>query len=564
MLVALAATLPLVLLSAGVVWRLAENERENRRDAILYSSRTLMNTVDALLSKHVAIAQMLATSPALMADDLAAFRQEAERALPGLSGAWVLVTAENGQQLVNLARPVGETLPVRNPTGTDLMREAIRSGKIQISNVMMGGILPNPVVSVEVPVLRPDKPSIGLSIIMDTRAFLPVFATTDLPDGWLAGLIDRSGNFIARSRDHDGQVGRPASEGFRRVAQEGKEGWHEINSVEGSPLSQGHVTSDLSGWVMAVAADKDAFEAPIRQTVQIAALASGAAILLSVLLAYLAARKIAGPIDRIEHGAHALMRREALTFGPTGIPEIDRALDAFGSTAQALEQHEKERDEREAHVHLIMRELSHRSKNLLAIVLAIARQTARNTRDFSEFESRFGARIQALADAHDLLVEQQWSGAALDGLVRAQLSAFGIERVTISGRPVMLRAEAVQNVTLALHELATNASKYGALSVAGGKVAVSWELEGNDETTPILRLTWRESGGPPVKPPERKGFGCFVLERVTVNALGEGRLEFDEAGLVWTCLIKVEHIASTKPGEPPKRRLTDHVSRRAS
>src|SRR5262245_18407294 len=108
MLVALAATLPLVLLSAGVVWRLAENERENRRDAIVYSSRTLLNTVDALLSKHVAIAQMLATSPALMAGDLAAFRQEAERSLPGLSGAWILVTEESGQQLVNLARPVGE------------------------------------------------------------------------------------------------------------------------------------------------------------------------------------------------------------------------------------------------------------------------------------------------------------------------------------------------------------------------------------------------------------------------------------------------------------------------
>src|SRR5262249_48129846 len=139
--------------------------------------------------------------------------------------------------------------------------------------------------------------------------------------------------------------------------------------------------------------------------------------------------------------------------------------------------------------------------------------------------------------------EQQWSGAQLDGLVRALLSAFGMERVAVSGGPVMLRAEAVQNVALALHELATNASKYGALSVPGGRVAVTWELEGgDDDETPILRLTWRESGGPPVKPPERKGFGCFVLERVTVHALGEGRLEFNETGLMWTCLIKAEHI----------------------
>ena len=161
------------------------------------------------------------------------------------------------------------------------------------------------------------------------------------------------------------------------------------------------------------------------------------------------------------------MLRRAITFSNTGLPEADRTLDALASTARVFEQHDKERDERETHVRLIMRELSHRSKNLLAIVLAIARQTARHTTSFSDFESRFNSRIQALADAHDLLVEQQWSGALIDDLVRAQLAAFGMEKVTCHGERIMLRAEAVQNVALALHELATNASKYGALSVAG-------------------------------------------------------------------------------------------------
>src|SRR4029077_4172610 len=119
--------------------------------------------------------------------------------------------------------------------------------------------------------------------------------------------------------------------------------------------------------------------------------------------------------------------------------EIDRALSGVTTTARMLEQHDKERDDREAHVRLIMRELSHRSKNLLAIVLAIARQTSRHTSNFEDFEARFNSRIQALADAHDLLVERQWGGAYITDLISAQLAAFGTERVVSHGERVMLR-----------------------------------------------------------------------------------------------------------------------------
>ena len=566
MLVALAVAIPFLLLSAGIVWQLADNERENRRDAILYSTRTLLNGVDALLSKQIAVAQTLATSPALQNDDFKAFREAAERARPGLSNGWIILSDEDGQQLVNLVRPADEVLPKRNPTGTALGQRAISTREIQISSVFNGRMLTTPIVTVEIPLLRPNKPPLVISVIMETKIFQPLLAESTLPEGWLAGLIDRDGNFIARSRDHDRLAGQPASPGFRAVATRSQEGWNEITSTEGKAIANGHATSQISGWVMGVAADTEVFYEPIRNTIIVASAAGGIAILLTLLLALWAARRIAGPIQQIELGTHALVRREAVTFRSTGLPEVDRALDAFTETAKTLEQHERERDEREAHVHVIMRELSHRSKNLLAIVLAIARQTARNTQNFQEFEGRFSSRIQALADAHDLLVEQQWNGAQIDALVRGQLAAFGMERVVISGEPVLLRAEAVQNVALALHELATNASKYGALSVSDGRVTIDWTFNPGEIGNRSLRLTWRESGGPPVKAPERKGFGCFVLERVTINALGEGGLEFDENGLIWTCVINPEHIAATrKPGSPPQRRAADQpVARRAS
>jgi two-component sensor histidine kinase len=127
-------------------------------------------------------------------------------------------------------------------------------------------------------------------------------------------------------------------------------------------------------------------------------------------------------------------------------------------------------------------------------------------------------------------------------LVRAQLTAFGMEKVTCRGERVMLRTEAVQNIALALHELATNASKYGALSAAPGKVEIDWAWDAGEMGERNLRVTWRETGGPPVTAPSKKGFGCFVLERVTVNALGQGGLEFKPEGLVWTCTIHPEHL----------------------
>jgi two-component sensor histidine kinase len=549
MLLALAVALPFILLTAGIVWQLANNERETRREAILFSARTLMNAVDAILSKQIAVAQMLATSPAFETDDFAAFRQEGMRAMNGLSGGWVSLADENGQQLMNLRQSETGSLPRRPPAALAIQRRAIETGQVQISDVFKGALSDSPVVTVEVPVRRNGKPPLEIVIGMEPSIFLSLFEQWNLPEGWLAGLVDRNGNFIARSRNHEQNVGKPASEGFRAAARSANQGWNEMLSLEGGPVATAHATSPMSGWVMGLAADKALFEAPIRKTVLVAALAAIATMLLSLLLAMWAARRIARPIEQIEQGTHALMLRRAITFSNTGLPEADRTLDALASTARVFEQHDKERDERESHVRLIMRELSHRSKNLLAIVLAIARQTSRHTSSFSEFESRFNSRIQALADAHDLLVDQQWSGAYIDDLVRAQLAAFGTEKIALHGERIMLRAEAVQNVALALHELATNASKYGALSVPAGKVDVEWRRQpaATNGDAPDLRFTWRESGGPPVKPPEKKGFGCFVLERVTVNALGEGSLKFDPDGLVWTCIIRPQHLFEAEP-----------------
>ena len=149
----------------------------------------------------------------------------------------------------------------------------------------------------------------------------------------------------------------------------------------------------------------------------------------------------------------------------------------------------------EEHVKFLMGEITHRSKNLLSVVQAIASQTGRTVETFEEFQKRFAHRLQGLAASHDLLVLEDWQGASLTDLVRDQLAPFtepGSERITVSGPDIMLRPEAAEAIGLALHELATNAVKYGALSVPGGHVTISWAFEDQGTEPRQLLVSWAE------------------------------------------------------------------------
>jgi PAS domain S-box-containing protein len=205
-----------------------------------------------------------------------------------------------------------------------------------------------------------------------------------------------------------------------------------------------------------------------------------------------------------------------------------------------------ERKTTEDHVRLLMRELAHRSKNLLAVVHAISVQTGRTALNVDEFNARFILRLKGLAASHDLLIDQNWQGAPLDQLVRDQLAPFveaGSARLEIEGPHVLLSPEAAQAIGLALHELATNAVKHGSLSVPAGRTAISWELENSGAFPRQLRLRWTERGGPAVKLPSHKGFGHVVFERIVSASLkGKVVMDFDPQGLNWELTIPVENL----------------------
>jgi PAS domain S-box-containing protein len=188
----------------------------------------------------------------------------------------------------------------------------------------------------------------------------------------------------------------------------------------------------------------------------------------------------------------------------------------------------------EERIHLLMREARHRTKNILSLVQVIARRTAAGNPE--NFVGRFTERIQALAANQDLLGRSQQQGADLEDLVRSQLAHFADlvgSRITAHGPKLHLNAVATQTVGLALHELATNAGKYGALSTDAGGVDVSWRVDDDAFT-----MSWTERNGPPVRPPERRGFGSTLTESMVKQALGgEVQLDYAPSGVKWrlTC-----------------------------
>jgi PAS domain S-box-containing protein len=193
-----------------------------------------------------------------------------------------------------------------------------------------------------------------------------------------------------------------------------------------------------------------------------------------------------------------------------------------------------ERKRAEEEIRLLMREANHRAKNMLGLVQVIARQTAASSPE--SFTERFAARIQALAANQDLLVRHKWHGVDMEDLVRAQLAHFADligPRIAVGGPKLHLNAAASQALGLAIHELATNAGKYGALSTDAGHVDIDWRLDGE-----TLAMNWTERGGPPVGQPEHLGFGTTVTRSMAKRSLdGEVELDYAQSGLAWhlTC-----------------------------
>lgn len=520
------------LLAAGLLVardaRLQGEQFDRRAEQV---AADLVHDIDRQLMLMTATLSVLAGSLQIANNDLQSFHVSATRALHPL-GLELLYRDLDGQQLMNTRVPWGRDLPRSEQAEIDkAVRETMQP---HYSDVIVGTVAQRPIVTLTVPVVFGDALRGFLHMSINPERLLDVMKGQNLPPEWNTGITDRKGVIIARLQRHEDFVGKPLPEELRILSRSRQSAFRATN-LEGIETVRAARVSPLTGWLISANVPVS-----IARSAMIATLWSIAGValalgLLALALAFVLARLIARPIQRIAHAA-TLLEDDAIP--PLLVSPVREANEVAVALRRAAERlHERARTLRETldRNGVLIRELAHRSKNLLTVVDAIARRTLR-TGDTASALDRLSERLGALARLQDLVVSGARGGIELAELVASQLAPFVEEgaRLEIDGAPLRLRPEAANALGLALHELATNATKYGALSVPEGSVSISWRLDPGEDGTQRFRMRWRERGGPPVAVPQRRGFGSSVMVDIASTTLkGPASLAYPVDGVEW-------------------------------
>jgi len=244
------------------------------------------------------------------------------------------------------------------------------------------------------------------------------------------------------------------------------------------------------------------------------------------------------------HGVEVKLRGEGKArsaFILSAGPLVDENKANVGSIVTLTDITERKRAEEQQTT--MVAELNHRVKNILAIVQSVAAQTMRSSNSLESFADAFAGRLRALAIAHDVLTQTRWIGIGLSELLAAVLAPYRAgdgSRVRIAGPAILLPARSVLPLSMVLHEMTTNAAKYGALSARRGTIDITWQV--SDGPHESIELVWQEHGGPPVKPvPQASGFGTKLIDHVVRHDLdGRTEVDFDPDGVRWTIAFPVE------------------------
>jgi two-component sensor histidine kinase len=357
-------------------------------------------------------------------------------------------------------------------------------------------------------------------------------------------LVDAEGGMMARWLDPVEAIGRPLPDAARFALRGSPNGIWRGQTPQGEAVLMAQASSATTGLAVVVGVTEAALWAPVWRSAAIRGAAMLGLIGLAVAASVTMARRIAAPVASLGEAAAALAEGRPPPRLATPIAEVNAVADAMADAAERRRSAEEQRD-------LLVRELHHRVKNLLTTAQSLATLSARVTREPTAFAAQFGARLRALARTHTMLLEEPEGVLALRRMVTEVVApcGLGVGRITLTGPDLRLPPEAAVPLGMVLHELATNAAKYGALSVPEGRLEIAWRVQ-PAEGAPLLVLDWVERDGPGIAtPPRREGFGS-QLQRRALATLPGGRtgISWAPQGLSVRLTLALRGSAMRAPG----------------
>ncbi|WP_367716508.1 sensor histidine kinase [Nitratireductor sp. GISD-1A_MAKvit] len=521
--------IPAIGVSVVLLQRNNEAQREVVATLAEAMAGSISEAVDRELSGMATTLRVLSTTPSLAEGDLEDFYDRAKRALAG-SGSYLQVLDENYEPLLNTRVLFGDEL--LGPPDQHTAALALERGVTTTSDVFVGKLAGKWNFNIMKPFFPENGPPRVLVMTRHADALVDVLSQQMLRGGWNATVVD-SNDIVVASSFLSSDIGKPffldlEGEGVYRKAEpaEGREGGTYITMVE---------ESGVSGWKAVVWAPTTAIEEPMYHSLRMLLAGGLLVIAIGAFAAWLLGRQIAGPVRRLARDARRLGAGEP-------VHAIEYPIAEVTTVSSALEEAALDRQQSENEIRLLMREVAHRSKNQLTVVSSMAKQTARSSRSFSGFQDAFQKRLYGLARSTDLLIAGGAGGVELRELLTVQVDPFRPEspdRLTLSGPKFRLANQSAQTIGLAVHELATNAAKYGAFSTETGRLEITWKVK--DET---LILTWREFV-PKTRRRNvrRRGFGTEIIERMVGGTLdAEISRVFHRDGLECVFTIPVDRL----------------------
>jgi two-component sensor histidine kinase len=481
--------LPLIIFAAVIVFNDYEQNRKDASQRVLETVRSIRLLLDAEVQRMTGALQVLSLTNALRDRDFQGFRRIAQGFLDQYGeGGVVLVADREGRSVFSSVTSDTASLPLRNNRA--MVEKVFATKSPQYSNLFLGAVKQRLIVTVEVPVLRDGEVLYDISFSPPADIFQAIISRQRPSEDWTISIFDGDGISFARVPNPQDTIGKRASPSLYAEMFRKPEATLQTASLEGVPLITSYARSALTGWTVAAGVAEGSLVGPLWRNLAITSLIGGVLLLTGLAFAVRMATTIA--------------RGEML--------------------------HD-----------LLIEELNHRVKNTLAILQAIAVQTFRSASKAER--EKFEGRLGALAEAHNLLSKEKWQGSTLQDVVSRVMQPYLLnspERMRMSGPSVPLSPRLAVVLSMIVHEIATNAAKYGALSNDTGSIKLDWEVIA-ESAGPKLRLVWTEAGGPHVVAPVQRGFGSRLIERSARDQLGgEATVDFLPRGVVYTVTCSLE------------------------